>query len=271
MSAAAPDRGLLIFSHANGFPAATYRLILEAWRTHGWRVLAVPQYGHDPRFPVTSNWPQLRDQLFDLWDREAPGTKAHLVGHSMGGYISLLAASHRPHQVRRVVLLDSPIVTGWRAHSLLLAKATGLMGLFSPGRVSKGRRWQFTTEEDAIQHFDGKRAFEEWDPRVLLDYVQGGLEPDPARPGRLRLAFKREVETRVYNTLPHHLGRLLRNKPPGGPVCFIGGTRSAEVRQAGMAATEVLCQGRVQWVEGSHLFPMERPLQTAAAVMHVLG
>ena len=44
----------LVFSHANGYPAGTYRQLFKIWRDAGWRVLAVDKFGHDPRYPVTS-------------------------------------------------------------------------------------------------------------------------------------------------------------------------------------------------------------------------
>jgi hypothetical protein len=53
-------------------------------------------------------------------------------------------------------------------------------------------------------------------------------------------------------------------------VAFIGGTRSAELRQVGLEATRALTRGRIAWIEGSHLFPMERPLDAAAAVLQAL-
>jgi pimeloyl-ACP methyl ester carboxylesterase len=266
-------RGILVFSHANGFPALTYRLLFEAWADHGYTVLYVPMFGHNPAYPVTSNWPHLRDELLHLIDTEAAGQRVHLVGHSMGGYISLLAASRRPQVVKSVLLLDAPIVTGWRAHSLHVAKMTGLAKRFSPGRVSGTRRWQWPSEAAALEHFAKKKAFAAWDPRVLADYIHSGTEPDldAATPGAVQLRFKREVETRIYNTLPHHLGPLLAKHPPGGPVVFIGGTRSAEVHQAGLEGTKRLVRERLEWITGGHLFPMERPRQTAAAVMRALA
>ena len=115
--------------------------------------------------------------------------------------------------------------------------------------------------------------FARWDKRVLRDYIACGTEPDPEAgvPGAVRLAFRREVETRLYNTLPHQMGALLKAHPPRCPVAFIGGTQSAEVRQAGLAATKALTHGRLQWLEGSHLVPMEKPDATAAAVLALLA
>jgi hypothetical protein len=54
-------------------------------------------------------------------------------------------------------------------------------------------------------------------------------------------------------------------------VAFIGGTRSATNRRAGLAATRARVHGRLSWTEGSHPFPMERPLETAQAVLQRLA
>ena len=262
---------LIVFSHANGFPAGTYRVLFEHWRQARHRVIAVERYGHDPAYPVTSNWPHLRDQLLDRIRHEAPAEAVHLVGHSLGGFLSLMAACRQPAVARSVVLLDSPVVAGWRAHGVRVAKATGLIRRVSPGRVSRRRRERWASMDEARAHFSGKSVFARWDPRVLGDYLDAGLEADPSSPGGVRLAFQRDVETRIYDTLPHHLGTLVRRHPPRCPVHFIGGTRSAEVRQVGLEMTRAVTQGRIGWIEGGHLFPMERPTQTALAVLDALA
>ena len=261
--------GTIVFCHANGFPAATYRQLFELWRAAGHRVIAPDKFGHDPAYPVTANWPRLRDQLLDFVAAQAPGEAVHLVGHSLGGYLALLAACKRPALARRLVLIDSPIVTGWRAHSVRVMKLGGLFQRVSPGRVSARRRYQWPSADAAYEHFAAKPAFARWAPGVLQDYVACGVEP--AAEGGVTLAFRRDVETHIYNTLPHQMGRVLRRHPPRCPVTFIGGTRSAENRQAGLAAVRALAHGRIEWIEGSHLFPMEKPVETAAAVLRALA
>jgi pimeloyl-ACP methyl ester carboxylesterase len=264
-------RPVIVFSHANGFPAGTYRVLFEHWRAAGYEVAAIERLGHDPAYPVTSNWPRLRDQLVQF--AAAPGQPVHLVGHSLGGFLSLMAACRRPAIARSVVLVDSPVIGGWRAHGLHAAKLGGLMRRMSPGRVSQRRRWQWPSLAAAHAHFAAKTAFARWAPEVLLDYIACGFEPDPqaATPGGVRLAFARDLETRIYNTLPHDLPRMLRSHPPQVPVHFIGGTHSAEGRSAGLGATRALVHDRLSWVEGSHLFPMEKPAETAAAVLRCLA
>lgn len=166
----------IVFAHANGFPAGTYRVLFDAWRAAGWRVCAVEKFGHDARFPVTSNWPHLRDQLIHSIDHEAR-TPSFLVGHSLGGYLSLLAASRRPDMARGVLLLDSPVLGGMAAQTIRFAKAAGLVERISPGRVSRRRRQHWPDAEAAYAHFASKPAFARWAPKVLRDYIACGVEP----------------------------------------------------------------------------------------------
>ena len=56
----------VIFSHGNSFPASTYRVMLDSLRNRGFDVHAIEKFGHDPKYPVTNNWPHLVQQLADF-------------------------------------------------------------------------------------------------------------------------------------------------------------------------------------------------------------
>jgi pimeloyl-ACP methyl ester carboxylesterase len=268
---------LIVFSHANSFPASTYAVLFRSLRARGFNVRAVEKFGHEPAYPVTSNWPHLVQQLADFAgpEIERHGQPAWLVGHSLGGFLSLMCAARHPalggHGVKGVLLLDSPLLGGWRARTVALAKHTQLVGSISPGKISRKRRNTWPSAEAALEHFQHKKAFARWEPQVLRDYIEHGTVDVQTPNGIQRmLAFDRDVETAIYNTLPHNLDRLLRRHPLRCPVAFIGGTQSQEMKQVGMSMTlKVLGKNpgdRLQMIEGSHLFPMEHPQDTAALI-----
>jgi pimeloyl-ACP methyl ester carboxylesterase len=240
-------------------------VLFRSLRSRGFTVKAVDRFGHDPRYPVTDNWPHLVQQLHDFAAREVEraGEPAFLVGHSLGGFLSLMCAALHPHLARGVLLLDSPLLGGWKAKALGAIKQTPLVGSITPGAVSRKRTHTWPSLEAAHAHFARKKLFARWDERVLQDYVAHGTrEHDGARV----LHFDRDVETAIYNTLPHNLDRLLQRHPMKCPVAFVGGLQSQEMQQVGLALTRRLTQGRMAFLDGTHLFPMEKPVATAAAI-----
>ena len=260
---------LIIFSHANSFTASTYGVLFKSLKSRGFTVRAIEKFGHDEQYPVTNNWPHLAQQLIDFAQSEVDqaGAPAFLVGHSFGGFVSLMVAALAPHLARGVLLVDAPILGGWRATTLGVMKSAQLVGSVSPGAVSRRRRNQWPSQDAALEHFRHKKAFAKWDPQVLQDYIAHGTHDEGRGHEKKRvLSFDRAVETAIYNTLPDNLDRLFQRHPIKCPVSFIGGNHSAEMKQVGMAMTEKIARGRIMMLEGSHLFPMEQPVATAAAI-----
>jgi pimeloyl-ACP methyl ester carboxylesterase len=204
---------------------------------------------------LPGDWPHLVAQ--------GDGEPAFLVGHSLGGILSLMCAARHPELARGVLLIDSPVLGGWRATTLGLAKRTALVGSVSPGRISQKRRHHWPDAQAALESFAHKKSFARWDPQVLRDYIEHGTHDEG---GQRVLSFDRDIETAIYNSLPHKLDSLLKRHPLKCPVAFIGGTHSAEMRQAGVDLTHKVVKGRVMMIDGSHLFPMEKPMATAAAI-----
>lgn len=262
---------MIIFSHGNSFPAGTYSVLFKSLRARGFGVKAVEKFGHDPKYPVSNNWPNLVQQLTDFARREVDkaGEPVFLVGHSLGGFLSLMAAARHPELARGVVLIDSPILGGWRANTLGVIKRTQLVGSVSPGKISRTRRNSWPDATTALEHFRRKKAFAHWDAQVLQDYIAHGTHDED---GKRVLSFDRAVETAIYNTLPDNLDGLIKRHPLECPVAFIGGRQSEEMQRVGMAMTEQIVgargdtPGRIMMLDGSHLFPMEKPLATAAAI-----
>ena len=264
------QKPLLIFSHGNSFPASTYSKLTQHLTGRGYAVQAIEKLGHDPAYPVSNNWPNMVTQLANFATEQALlhlGCPVYLLGHSLGGFLSLMCAAQHPRladiPIRGVILLDSPVIGGWRANALRAAKATSLIASFAPGAVSQKRKTAWRNTHAAFVHFRAKKNFVLWDDEAIYRYVEN-FTANPQ--GQRQLDFDREIETAIYNTLPDNLEKLLASKPPQCPVAFIGGLQSIEVKKVGLKLTEKITQGRMRMVPGSHLFPIENPLVTAAAI-----
>jgi pimeloyl-ACP methyl ester carboxylesterase len=114
-----------------------------------------------------------------------------------------------------------------------------------------------------LEHFRHKKAFARWNPQMLADYIAHGTRMED---GECVLGFDRDIETAIYNSLPDNLDGLLQRHPLRCPAAFIGGLQSEEVQRVGIALTTKVTQGRIAMLDGSHLFPMEKPIATAAAI-----
>lgn len=217
----------IVFAHANSFPLDTYRLLFSLLRQRGIAASGVQRFGHDPARPVTNHWPHLVDELIEYVEQQVQqhGQPLYLVGHSLGGILSFQAATKRPDLARGVLLIDSPLLGGWKANAVGLAKQTQIVGSVSPGKISQRRRNTWASNAEALEYFRSKKAFAHWHPQVLQDYVEHGLVDHQ---DKRTLLFQREVETAIYNTLPSNLNNQLRLSPLRCPVAlyrrtFLGG------------------------------------------------
>jgi pimeloyl-ACP methyl ester carboxylesterase len=259
------NKPTLHFCHANSYPVGTYRQLFALLR-QDFDVQALEMHAHNPAYPVREGWNTLADEL--IAELEARYAEPVIVaGHSLGGILCLLAAAKRPDLVRCAVMLDSPVVAGWRALALRLLRRTSLAERYSPARFSVRRRNVWPDAEAAYSHFAAKDIFAAWAPGVLRDYIDSGLVPHPEG---VQLRFGREVETAVYRALPHHVGGIVR-RGLAVPVGFIGGVDSVECRQAGLAATRKLVGPFFRQLPGGHLFPMESPVMAAQAMRDMIA
>lgn len=260
---------LVLFFHGNSFPASTYNVMLNALRQRGMKVQALEKIGHNPAYPVTSNWPHLVEEVHAFAKpliEEHPGPVV-FVGHSLGGMLSLMLAAQFPKLAHAVVMVDAPALGGLRAKALQLSKTLSLTKKFSPGVVSQKRRNTWHSVEEVHAHFLSKKVFARWDPQVLNDYVMNGTHEEKTDAGVQRvLSFDRRIETQIYNSVPHNLEGLLKKYPLACPVSLVAARHSREMRIAGFDFSTKITKGRVCTIDGTHLVPMEKPLVTAAAI-----
>ncbi len=253
----------LQFSHANGFPASCYAAMLAPLAAR-LRIGAIEAIGTDPRYPVSERWLHLVEQLEDAIEQQWLGEPVFGVGHSLGGYLTYLAATRRPELFRAIVLLDAPILGPVKGTLLGATKRFGIVDRVTPAGATRDRRSEWSNRDEARAHFRSRRLFRRFAEECLEDYVRHGLVPHH---GKLRLRIDPAIEYRIYRTIPHDMSRhLVRLRVPAG---FVGGIDSDVVKRIGMG----LMRGprfAKRRVAGGHLFPFEHPREAAAAILDLL-
>lgn len=196
-----------------------------------------------------------RSQVREIGSRDAPIT---LVGHSMGGYLSLMAASSLPEFVDRVILIDSPMVISWRRLVFELLRHARLSDLVGPAPIAARRRFEWPKLADAREHLSQKSFARHWATGVMDDFLTAALVESN---DGVTLKIAREAERDIYANLPSQPAyRALRDlQSLGKPVFMIAGTRSLETDMAGRPGNKRLFGPLWREIVAGHLVPMEAP------------
>lgn len=249
----------LHFGHANSFPASIYRKLHQRLGEHGYQVGYLDTIGHDPAYQVTDCWPQLVDETLAYMDAHYR-EPVLAVGHSLGGAILCMAAIREPQRFHRLIVLDSPLLGPRSALVIWLAKRLGLIQRITPGGTGTlRRRDNWASVASVYDFFARKPVFNRWDEDCLRDYAQFGTVDNGA--GGRCLKFRPAVEHAIYETLPHDAW-FQRGKLKV-PLDYVVAAQGSAVRAHDLAFMRRHLAARVVSQPGSHLFPLEHPLETA--------
>lgn len=261
-------RDTLHFSHANGFPAGSYRVLLDSLNHH-YDVRTIDQLGHQNAYPVTDNWSMLERELIHYFETHY-SRPVIAVGHSLGGLLSYMVARKRPDLIKALVMLDSPVLTPMQAVGLRLLKRFQLADYVTPAGRTNGRKQSWGNEQEALAYFSQKSLMKRFDSRCLQDYVSAGTQAmDASDPnGAVKLSFDPAIEMKIYRTIPHN---VTTDKPLDVPSAVIGGRQSNVFRRVNGAQMQSKVGMKVRWLEGGHMFPLERPDETADLIHNLVA
>jgi len=166
----------VVFLHATGFNASTYRRCLGEAAASGLRVVALDQRGHGlstlPTDPDgLEDWSPFAVDLLAAIEALKLTRPVVLSGHSMGGTVALLAAAERGDRVKGLVLFD-PVIMAAREPKKWV-DAPLVVG-------ARRRRPGFEDRDAALQAYLGRGAFKTWPPQAVADYVEDGFRADGA-------------------------------------------------------------------------------------------
>ncbi len=253
----------IFFAHANGFPSGTYRKLF-AELAPAFHVAHLPQHGHDPRFPVSDNWPALIAELVHHLRQQPEPVWG--VGHSLGGLLHLYAALQHPELYRGVVMLDSPALTLTDQWVIRAAKRFGFIDRLTPAGRTLGRREVFEDREAARAYFSRKSLFHDFDPDCFDAYLEHGLQADGEG---VRLRFDAATEISIYRSVPHVRPASVRRLQV--PLALVHGEQSRVVLPHHARAVRRLRHGQTHRVPGGHMFPLEQPTATANLIKGIVG
>ena len=252
-------KDILHFSHANGFPMGCYDTLFS-YLADDYQIGSIDRLGHDTNYPVTNNWDFLAQQLIDYFEKNY-AQPVYAVGHSLGGVLSMMVAAQRPDLVKGLIMLDSPFLTAFESLGLNWVKRLGLIDKVTPAGRTLGRQEQWDSLAHTTQYFKGKKLFSAFDERCLNDYITNGTQGLAG--GRRQLHFDAEVEINIYRTVPDNLYRTKRLIMPSA---VIGGKYSDVLKKHHGYKMKRQLGMDVQWLEGSHMFPLEQPKATAQMI-----
>ncbi|MBI1197363.1 MAG: alpha/beta fold hydrolase [Phenylobacterium sp.] len=261
-----PDRPVdVVFSHANGFNARTYRTILAPLAPR-LRVLALDLRGHGgSTLPAVvedhGGWNQYRDDLLALLAAETEGPVV-LAGHSMGATTCLLAAAVEPARVKALALFDPVLFDHARA-------AREQSGDNPLAQGADRRRAVFPDKAAAAAAYTGRGAFRSWSPEQLADYVEGGFR-DTAD-GQVTLSCAPAWEASNFRIHGYDAWAAIRaiRRPVRMLRAETGSTARIDDNLEELAANPQLT---VETVPGTtHFLPMERPDIVRAVIGDLAG
>lgn len=260
MTAAKP---IIHFAHANGFPAKTYSKLFSLLEDE-FSIGFLERHGHNKDFPVTDGWKFLKDELrAEIENRY--GEKIIGIGHSLGGVLHFLNSIENPELYRQIILLDSPLMSRVSEIGFRLLKATGRWKQTPLIKMTDFRRNFWETKDEAFEHFKRKEKFAAFDEDVLRDYVEHGtVESEKG----VKLFFEPQIESQIYQTLAY--GFYKYRKLLKVPTFYIGGTNSLEARAARLKFMQKNFPVEFHFIEGTHLFPFEKPFETAQLIKKLL-
>ena len=223
-----------------------------------------PGIGEPPETP--GSWEEYAADI-DLGLLEHGISNAILVGHSLGGVASLVAAVRNPGRYRALVMLDPTLLPDRVLVQLRAAKAAGGHRPIADSWAGRARerKNEFATRDEAFAAWRGRTLFEDWSDAALWRYVESGLRPTGT--GfvlRWSPAWEAHDYASIYTESWDEESRI----PADLPALVISGGTSDTFGAASAARFKAMAPGAVmETVPGfGHLFPQAAPEETARRI-----
>ncbi|MGB6063375.1 MAG: alpha/beta hydrolase [Desulfomonilaceae bacterium] len=258
-------------SHATGFCAEMYAPLAERLGSH-LRVLGMDDRGHGkttaPADPESlKSWDVFANDLERFFEHLNEPVIA--MGHSRGAVSSMMLAIKRLDLVRALVLIDPTILSTSLTMLLALTQATGLTGLIPIVYGAAHRKGVWPDRQTILEVYRNKPAFSSWKDGFLEGYVRHCTKKTET--GTIALCCEPAWEARSFAVCPAGIWRSIPSVRV--PTLLLYGSKSdVFVSSAARKFKRKVPHAVLKRFEKTgHFVPMERPDETAEAVLGFLA
>lgn len=259
---------ILHFAHANAYPPAAYRQLLDGLSAH-YHVFATE---YRPLWPNSNpdsvhSWRDFARDLIETLDRIRLGPVIG-VGHSLGAVTTMMASIDRPDLFNSLILIE-PVFLQPQVLNQFATNQSYDPYQHPLVKIANKRRRHWNSRQEAFEQFREKRVFARFSDQALWDYVQAGLAPESD--SGYTLTFPPEWEAWIYAHPPTTVWDLIPNIHH--PTLGIRAGESATLLQDSWAFwMEKQPQAVFEEVyDTSHLLPMEKPESVVAIIRNFLS
>lgn len=266
------DGPRLHFAHANGYPPAAYRPLIDCLN-QDYHIYAMHQRplwpGTDP--DALQNWEPLADDLSRFLDEQ----DLHAVigiGHSVGGNATLRLALRQPDRFSAVILIDPVIFPPKFIPFWKMIYASGQAYRLHPlASAALRRRRVFPDRESMFANYRQKEVFRRIDEAGLWAYVHAITRDRPD--GQVELVYPPEWEARIYVTgilSDQSLWQVLPGLIP--PLFVIRGEQTDTFRESALLLIQkkLPTAAVVNLPQAGHLVPLEKPGEVCRLIKQFL-
>lgn len=257
-------------SHATGFCAGMYGPLAERLGSR-LRVLGMDDRGHGtttaPADPGRlKNWDVFVNDLERFFEHLDEPVIA--MGHSRGAVSSMMVAIKRPDLVRAVILIDPTILAPSLNLLLLMTQKAGLTGFIPIVSGAAHRKRVWPDRQTILDAYRAKPSFYSWKDGFLEGYVRHCTKNTEG--GEISLCCEPAWEARCFAVCPTDAWSALpRLRIP--TLVLYGSQSDVFLPSAARKFRRKLPYAVLQRFEQtSHFVPMERPDETAGAILRFL-
>jgi len=184
----------LLFFHGNGLPKSSYSELLDL-------------------IPITVQGPERLQNFSQIaqarsWRPILEEVKANILnnsadiimGHSMGGVLSLWSMSELSHMTSKTIVVLDPVLFAAPTNLLIeMTSRLNILGKIIPEpKVALRRKSVFKDHQHALEYFKTKKVFQNFTELSLKNYVQSFIQKEDG----IYLPISAQEEALVFQHMP---------------------------------------------------------------------